>query len=130
MYDPATGLSINSIIYDGTSNDCTLVPDGWYSTQASYLGKNSVFKVESGVITDRRDCSITTTTTTTPVPTTTTTTTISPTCNEYEVAGPTAIFYTDCFGNTQELIVASGNSATICASVAPLGGTLIGPCTP
>ena len=69
-----------------------------------------------------------TTTTTTSLSTTTTTTTLSPTCNEYEVSGPTAIYYTDCFGQQQILSVASGQTENVCASVAIPGATLIGPC--
>ena len=69
-----------------------------------------------------------TTTTTTSSSTTTTTTTLSPTCNEYEVSGPTAIYYTDCFGQQEMLSVASGQTENVCASVAIPGATLIGPC--
>ncbi len=71
----------------------------------------------------------TTTTTTTGAPTTTTTTTISATCNEYEVTGPTAIYYTNCFGQQELISVGSGQTLNVCASVAIPGATLIGPCT-
>ena len=70
----------------------------------------------------------TTTTSTTGAPTTTTTTTISATCNEYEVTGPTAIFYTNCFGQQESISVGSGQTLRVCASVAIPGATLIGPC--
>lgn len=69
-----------------------------------------------------------TTTTTTSSSTTTTTTTLSPTCNEYEVSGPTALYYTDCFGQQAIVNVASGQTERVCASVAIPGATLIGPC--
>lgn len=69
-----------------------------------------------------------TTTTTTSSSTTTTTTTLSPTCNLYEVSGPTALYYTDCFGQQQVLTVSSGQTENACASVAIPGATLIGPC--
>jgi len=130
MYNGTDGLNLGTIVYDGDSNDCTLVPDGWYSTEETYVGSDYVFRIESGVIVEIRICSESTTTTTTLPPTTTTTTTLSPTCNEYEIVGPTAITYIDCYGNEQGLSVPSGDSVTVCASVAPLGGTLIGPCTP
>ena len=71
----------------------------------------------------------TTTTTTTSAPTTTTTTTLSATCNEYEVSGPTAIYYTNCFGQQEEISVGSGQTLRVCASVAIPGATLIGTCT-
>lgn len=71
----------------------------------------------------------TTTTTTTSAPTTTTTTTISATCNEYEVTGPTAIYYTNCFGQQELISVGSGQTLNVCASVAIPGATLIGSCT-
>ena len=130
MYNGTDGLNIGTIVYDDNSNDCTLVPDGWYSTQSSYIGSDYVFRVVGGVISEIRICSETTTTTTTLPATTTTTTTLSSTCNEYEVTGPTSIIYEDCFGNEQGVSVSSGNSIIICASAAPLGTVLIGPCTP
>jgi hypothetical protein len=130
MYNDSDGPNIGTIVYDGDSSDCTLVPDGWYSTEETYVGSDYVFRIESGVIVEIRICSESTTTTTTLPPTTTTTTTLSPKCDEYEIVGPTAITYIDCYGNEQGLSVPSGNSVTICASVEPLGGILIGPCTP
>ena len=69
-----------------------------------------------------------TTTTTTSTSTTTTTTTLSPNCNEYEITGPAAIYYTDCFGQQQTISVGSGQTTTVCASVGIIGSTLIGPC--
>ena len=69
-----------------------------------------------------------TTTTTTSSSTTTTTTTLSPTCNEYEVSGPTALYYTDCFGQQEIVSIGSGQTENVCASVAIPGATLIGPC--
>ena len=68
------------------------------------------------------------TTTTTSSSTTTTTTTLSPTCNEYEVSGPIALYYTDCFGQEKVVSVGSGQTENVCASVAIPGATLIGPC--
>ena len=73
-------------------------------------------------------CGIENTTTST-TSTTSTTTTLSPTCNEYEVTGPTALYYTDCYGQQQILSVASGQTVSVCASVAIPGATLIGACT-
>ena len=70
----------------------------------------------------------TTTTTTTIPPTTTTTTTFSPTCYEYEVSGPTGLYYTDCFGQQKLLSVASGQTKRVCAGIGIIGATLIGPC--
>jgi hypothetical protein len=73
-------------------------------------------------------CGIENTTTST-TSTTSTTTTLSPTCDEYEVTGPTALYYTDCYGQQQILSVPSGETANVCASVAISGATLIGACT-
>jgi hypothetical protein len=73
-------------------------------------------------------CGIENTTTST-TSTTSTTTTLSPTCDEYEVTGPTALYYTDCYGQQQILSVASGQTVSVCASVAIPGATLIGACT-
>jgi hypothetical protein len=72
-------------------------------------------------------CGIENTTTST-TSTTSTTTTLSPTCDEYEVTGPTALYYTDCFGNQEILSIPSGETQDVCASVAIPGATLIGPC--
>ena len=69
-----------------------------------------------------------TTTTTTSAPTTTTTTTLCGTCNEYEVSGPTAIYYNDCYGNQQTLVVPSGQTENVCSCSAIPGATLIGVC--
>lgn len=73
-------------------------------------------------------CGIENTTTST-TSTTSTTTTLSPTCDEYEVTGPTALYYTDCYGQQQILSVPSGETVSVCASVAIPGATLIGACT-
>ena len=69
-----------------------------------------------------------TTTTSTSLSTTTTTTTLSIKCDEYEVSGPTAIYYTDCFGQQQLLSVSSGQTKNVCASVVIPGAVLVGPC--
>ena len=69
-----------------------------------------------------------TTTTSTSLSTTTTTTTLSIKCDEYEVSGPTAIYYTDCFGQQQLLSVSSGQTQNVCASVVIPGAVLVGPC--
>tara|TARA_R110000868_G_scaffold823_6_gene6236 strand:+ start:10967 stop:17023 length:6057 start_codon:yes stop_codon:yes gene_type:complete len=70
----------------------------------------------------------TTTTTTTSGLTTTTTTTLCGTCNEYQVSGPTAIYYNDCYGIQQTLVVPSGQTENVCSCSAIPGATLIGPC--
>jgi len=76
----------------------------------------------------------TTTTTTTVAPTTTTTSTSAApgVCNEYEIVGPRAIQYTDCFGQLETISVPSGNTETVCGIGLATGAgiTLIGPCTP
>ena len=69
-----------------------------------------------------------TTTTSTSTSTTTSTTTLSPTCNEYEVSGPIATYYTDCFGQQQVISLGSGQTQIVCASIGIIGATLIGPC--
>ncbi len=65
----ASSLDLGQIVYDGQSNDCTLVPDGWYFTnESSFFG--NVYHVESGVISEIGSCLCdnTTTTTTTLIP--------------------------------------------------------------
>ena len=44
------------------------------------------------------------------------------------MSGPTALYYTDCFGQQAIVSVASGQTENVCASVAIPGATLIGPC--
>ena len=53
---------LNSQVYLGTSQDCTVVPDGWYSVQ-SQPGK--VFYVETGFVKKEQSCDCETLTTTT-----------------------------------------------------------------
>ena len=69
-----------------------------------------------------------TTTTSTSTSTTTSTTTLSPTCYEYEVSGPIATYYTDCFGQQQVISLGSGQTQIVCAGLGIIGATLIGPC--
>ena len=120
---------IRLIDTDGAGNATSYLvyPDG--SLSAGQVSSDSPDLVSGAVSSVYLSCGIeNTTTTTTSSSTTTTTTTLSPTCNEYEVSGPTAIYYTDCFGQQQILSVASGQTENVCASVAIPGATLIGPC--
>ena len=75
----------------------------------------------------------TTTSTTTVAPTTTTTSTSAApgVCNEYEIVGPRALIYTDCFGQQASISVPTGDTETVCAVTITTGSgvTLIGPCT-
>ena len=58
------GTTIGSEVYvDNGTNDCELVPDGWYFTLQS-MASSIVFHVVDGEITETFDCSTTTTTTT------------------------------------------------------------------
>ena len=75
----------------------------------------------------------TTTSTTTLTPTTTTTSTSAApgVCNEYEIVGPRALIYTDCFGQQASISVPTGSTEEVCAVTITTGSgvTLIGPCT-
>ena len=127
MYQSISGdLTIGAIIYDGIDASCTLVPNGWYASQQTYLN-DIVFRVNSGVVVETRICSETTTTTTTLAATTTTTTTYSATCEEYEIVGPRALSYINCVGNSVPLSVPSGQTVYVCASQSIPGATLITP---
>jgi hypothetical protein len=69
----ATSLSLNQVVYYGTSNDCTLAPDGWYFGDESRVD-GFAYHVVGGIIVEISSCSFgTTSTTTTLVP-------IIPTC--------------------------------------------------
>ena len=49
-------LHVNSVVYLFDNNtDCTVVPDGWYSTSES-LFTNTVYHVEGGIITSITEC--------------------------------------------------------------------------
>ena len=120
---------IRLIDTDGAGNATSYLvyPDG--SLSAGEVSSDSPALVSGAVSSVYLSCGIeNTTTTTTSSSTTTTTTTLSPTCNEYEVSGPTALYYTDCFGQQAIVSVASGQTENVCASVAIPGATLIGPC--
>jgi hypothetical protein len=61
-------LIVGAIVYyDATSLDCTLVPDGWYFTQESWI-TNLIYHIVGGVVTEIEICSCTVDTTTTLVP--------------------------------------------------------------
>ena len=119
----------NIIIFDSLSQSYILSPTAPYTL---INGADSGITITSGSSIMSCVCKSlsanTTTTSTTGAPTTTTTTTISATCNEYEVTGPTAIYYTNCFGQQESISVGSGQTLRVCASVAIPGATLIGPC--
>ena len=120
----------NIIIFDSLSQSYILSPTAPYTL---INGADSGINITSGSSIMSCVCKSlsanTTTTSTTGAPTTTTTTTISATCNEYEVTGPTAIYYTNCFGQQESISVGSGQTLRVCASVAIPGATLIGSCT-
>jgi len=119
----------NIIIFDSLSQSYILSPTAPYTL---INGADSGINITSGSSIMSCVCKSlsanTTTTSTTGAPTTTTTTTISATCNEYEVTGPTAIYYTNCFGQQESISVGSGQTLRVCASVAIPGATLIGAC--
>ena len=120
---------IRLIDTDGAGNATSYLvyPDGTIS--AGEASTDSPALISGAVSSKYLSCGIeNTTTTTTSSSTTTTTTTLSPTCNEYEVSGPTALYYTDCFGQQAIVSVGSGQTENVCASVAIPGATLIGPC--
>jgi hypothetical protein len=145
-----TGKKVRNIIYC----DCNtyLVCDGAVNTTdvflVSSLSPYELIKIADSVpsayddidwVSQRSSCMVkvleqTTTTTTTVAPTTTTTSTSAApgVCNEYEIVGPRAIQYTDCFGQLEIISVPSGDTETVCAIGLATGAgiTLIGPCTP
>ena len=102
--------------------------DGTITSSGNYT--DFPYDVISGAVSSTfLNCAIdNTTTTTSSTSTTTTSTTLSPTCNGYEVTGPTALYYTNCYGQQVLLSVPSGQTSNVCASVAIPGATLIGSC--
>jgi hypothetical protein len=62
----ATSLSLNQVVYYGTSNDCTLAPDGWYFGDESRVD-GFAYHVVGGIIVEISSCSFGTTSTTTTI---------------------------------------------------------------
>lgn len=117
----------NKIYTDNGSQDCSVIPDGWYITEES-LYYNYVYHVVGGIITEFNSCSITTTTSST----TTTTTTLAPIpCFNYQAGtySIATIIYVDCNGITQTETIGgtSGfDTITFCArSITDAGGASI-----
>ena len=115
MYEESYGLNVGAILYDGAGVDCTLVPDGWYSTNSTYQnGINAyVFNVEDGVIIAVELCE--------PLE-----------CNQYDITGPFDGGYQNCESEWVPLIVAIGATVSVCANQPVPGATLVqpSPCQP
>lgn len=102
-----------------SETDPSLIPPGESAKDFKTLSQSAAYL----------NCGIeNTTTTSTSTSTTTSTTTLSPTCYEYEVSGPIATYYTDCFGQQQVISLGSGQTQIVCAGLGIIGATLIGPC--
>jgi hypothetical protein len=102
-----------------SETDPSLIPPGESARDFKTLSQSAAYL----------NCGIeNTTTTSTSTSTTTSTTTLSPTCYEYEVSGPIATYYTDCFGQQQIISLGSGQTQIVCAGLGIIGATLIGPC--
>ena len=111
MYNSSDGLNVGTVLYDGAGIDCTLVPDGWYSTDSTYQnGFNAyVFNVENGVIVDTELCS--------PLE-----------CNQYDVTGPFNGGYQACETNEwTPLNVGIGVTVSVCSNQPIPGATLVQP---
>lgn len=111
MYNSSDGLNIGTVVYDGGGIDCTLVPDGWYSTEDTYQnGFNAyVFNVENGVIVAVELCE--------PLE-----------CNQYDVTGPFNGGYQACETNEWvQLSVEIGVTVSVCSNQPVPGATLVQP---
>jgi hypothetical protein len=112
----AFSLSVGQVIYasNGT-NDCSVIPDGWYFTDESANTTTAVYHVVSGILTEIVIC----------VPTTTTTTTLA--CNSYTAykttVGIVTVTYTDCTGVASTINVGNSgggpSTVTFCARCCP-----------
>jgi len=126
----ALSLTLFQTVYaNNGTNDCSVVPDGWYFTDESANTTTNVYHIVSGVITEIVQC----------VATTTTTTTFA--CTSYtaikSTVGTVTITYTDCTGAeaTASVGLPEGgpSSTTFCARcciTTPVGVSLTnnGPC--
>ena len=111
MYNSLDGLNVGTVLYDGAGIDCTLVPDGWYSTESTYQnGFNAyVFNVENGVIVDTEIC-------------------VPLECNQYDVTGPFNGGYQACETNEwTQLNVGIGVTVSVCSNQPIPGATLVQP---
>jgi hypothetical protein len=137
-----SSLSFGSVIYNGDSTDCTLIPNGYYIV----TGQPGVITMINGVV-NALDLCPTTTSTTSTTSSTTTTTTASPfgpflcECINYSIenlSGFDAVIpFTDCLTglpNPNGFIVLAGSAVQLCAcldSIPTITGitvTPIGPC--
>lgn len=126
----ALSLTLFQTVYaNNGTNDCSVVPDGWYFTDESANTTTNVYHIVSGVITEIVQC----------VATTTTTTTFA--CTSYtaikSTVGTVTITYTDCTGAaaTASVGLPEGGPSSItfcarCCVVTPVGVSLTnnGPC--
>jgi hypothetical protein len=126
----ALSLTLFQTVYaNNGTNDCSVVPDGWYFTDESANTTTNVYHIVSGVITEIVQC----------VATTTTTTTFA--CTSYtaikSTVGTVTITYTDCTGAaaTASVGLPEGGPSSItfcarCCITTPVGVTLTnnGPC--
>ena len=111
MYNSSDGLNVGTVLYDGSGIDCTLVPDGWYSTESTYQnGFNAyVFNVENGVIVETELC-------------------VPLECNQYDVTGPFNGGYQACETNEwTPLNVGIGVTVSVCSNQPIPGATLVQP---
>jgi len=137
-----SSLSYGSVIYNGDTTDCTLVPNGYYIIG----GQPGVVTMINGVV-NALDLCPTTTSTTSTTSSTTTTTTASPfapflcECINYSIENTsgldTVVPFTDCLTGLPDpngLTVLAGSAVELCAcldSIPTLPGitvTPIGPC--
>jgi hypothetical protein len=127
----ALSLTLFQTVYaNNGTNDCSVVPDGWYFTDESANTTTNVYHIVSGVITEIVQCVATTTTTTT-MP-----------CYSFTVTkttvGIVTVSFIDCSGNpaTRDVGLPEGgfSTQTFCArsvtTPTPTGVSLTnnGPC--
>lgn len=135
-----SSLSYGSVIYNGISTDCTLVPNGYYII----AGQAGVVTMINGVLTTLTTCPTTTTTSTSSTSTTTTANPFGPyvcECISYFVennSGDTVVIpFTDCITGQPDpdgITLLNGDTSEFCAcldSIPEITGVTIipnGPC--
>lgn len=98
-----TSISLGAILYiNNFTNDCSLVPDGFYFTSES-LEITTIYEVVNGIIVNIIDCS-TTTTTSTSTSTTTSTTSTTSTTTSSTTTTTTTVLVNCVFEGTAEII--------------------------
>lgn len=125
----ADSLDVGNTVFAGTTEDCSVIEDGWYFTNES-LTTNTVYHIVDGVIVEIAVCGATTTTTTTfDCPTTSTTSTSTSTSSTTTTSTTTVEPTTTTTSTTAEPTTSTSTSTTTEEPTTSTTSTTIEPTT-